>query len=63
AGNIVLGMIGLTIMKDIRIGGAYEYQLSSLSDHSNGSFEFVLNYSFKLGVEKLPQKYRSIRYL
>jgi hypothetical protein len=56
-------MVGLTIMEGLRVGGAYDFQTSSLSRYSSGSMEFLLNYSFKVHKEKIPQRYKSIRYL
>ena len=57
-------LIGFELMNGARIGVSYEYMTTDMQKHINvGGLEFVLNYCFKLGVEKMPQKYRSIRYL
>jgi type IX secretion system PorP/SprF family membrane protein len=63
AGSAVIGMIGLMILDGAKVGYAYDYQTSALSKYSNGSHEILVNYCFKLGVEKTPQRYKSIRYL
>ena len=59
----VVGMFGLTIYDDVRISFAYEAKTSALATYGGNTIELVLNYCFKMGVEKAPQKYRSIRYL
>jgi len=63
AGSAAVGMVGLTILDGVNIGLAYDYYTSALSKGSTGGVEVLLNYCFKLGVEKSPQRYRSIRYL
>jgi type IX secretion system PorP/SprF family membrane protein len=62
-GSAVVGMVGLSIMNGVRIGYSYDFDTSKLSTVSKGGHEILVGYDFKLGVEKLPQKYRSIRYL
>lgn len=61
--SAVIGMIGFMVFDGLKVGGAYEYNTSALSSYSNGGFEVLLNYCFKLGVEKSPKRYRSVRYL
>ncbi|QQS49791.1 MAG: PorP/SprF family type IX secretion system membrane protein [Bacteroidota bacterium] len=60
AGSAVAAMAGLMILDGLKVGLAYDYPTSALS---NGSFEVLLNYCFSVGGEKSPQRYRSIRYL
>ena len=61
--SAVVAMLGFVVLDGLQVGGAYEYNTSALSRYSNGGFEVMLNYCFKLGVEKSPKRYRSIRYL
>lgn len=63
AGSAIVGMAGLSILEGLKVGYAYDFQTSSLITESGGSHEFLLNYCFKLGVDKSPEKYKSIRYL
>jgi type IX secretion system PorP/SprF family membrane protein len=63
AGSAVVGMLGIMIMDGLKVGYAYDYSTSALSKHSSGGHEVLLNYCFKIGVEKSPQRYRSVRYL
>ena len=62
-GAAVVGMFGLTIYEDIRISFAYEAKTNAMATYGGNTIEMALNYCFKMGVEKSPQKYRSIRYL
>ncbi len=62
-GSAVVGMVGLNIFNGVRVGYAYDFATSALTNVSSGSHEFMIGYSFTVGVEKIPQKYKSIRYL
>lgn len=62
-GSAVIGMAGFQLMEGLKIGYAYDFQTSALTKHSSGTHEIMLSYCFKLGIEKAPQKYKSIRYL
>lgn len=62
-GSAVVGMAGISILDGLKIGYAYDLQTSALAKKSNGSHEILVNYCFKIGVEKPPQKYKSIRFL
>lgn len=62
-GEAIIGMVGIELFDGFKIGYSYDAQTSALINHNQGSHEFVLNYSFKIGVEKAPQKYKSIRFL
>jgi hypothetical protein len=62
-GSAVVGMIGMDIMNGVKVGYSYDFDTSALANFSKGSHEIMLGYSFTLGVEKTPQKYKSIRFL
>lgn len=62
-GSAVIGMIGLQLIEGLKVGYSYDFYTSALMNHNQGSHEILLNYCFKVGVEKAPQKYKSIRYL
>jgi type IX secretion system PorP/SprF family membrane protein len=64
-GEAVVGMAGLALTQlvpGLKVGFAYDFLTSSLNKKTE-SYEVLLNYSFKIGVEKTPQKYKSIRFL
>lgn len=62
-GSALVGMIGMDIMNGVKIGYSYDFDTSALSSFSKGSHEIMVGYSFTVGVEKTPQKYKSIRFL
>lgn len=62
-GSDIVGMVGLNILNGMKVGYAYDFQTSRLMKFSKGSHEIMVGYDFRIGVEKLPQKYKSIRYL
>lgn len=63
AGSAVSALFGLELMPGIKFGVSYDYDTSILHRASNGSFEVFVLYGFKLKKEKIPQKYKSLRYL
>lgn len=62
-GSAIVGMVGLEILNGVRIGYAYDFETTDLISNQKGSHEILVSYAFKVGVEKAPQKYKSIRFL
>jgi type IX secretion system PorP/SprF family membrane protein len=62
-GAAFVGMIGVEILNGVRVGYSYDFDTSALANYSKGSHEIMVGYNFTLGVEKTPQKYKSIRFL
>jgi type IX secretion system PorP/SprF family membrane protein len=62
-GAAVVGMIGMQILNGVKVGYSYDFDTSALSRFSNGSHEVFVGYNFTLGIDKIPQRYKSIRYL
>jgi type IX secretion system PorP/SprF family membrane protein len=63
AGAAVTALFGLELMSGIKFGVAYDYDTSDIGKVSNGSLEVAVIYGFKLKKEKIPQRYKSIRFL
>ena len=63
AGAAFSGLFGLELAEGIRFGVAYDFETTDIGKVSNGSLEVAVVYSFKLKKEKLPQRYKSIRFL
>jgi type IX secretion system PorP/SprF family membrane protein len=62
-GSALVGMVGMDIMNGVKVGYSYDFETSALSNFSKGSHEIMVGYSFKVGIDKIPQKYKSIRFL
>jgi len=62
-GGVLVGMIGLQLFEGFKVGYSYDFATTSLMKYQQGSHEVMLSYCFKVGVDKAPQKYKSIRYL
>jgi type IX secretion system PorP/SprF family membrane protein len=62
-GSAVIGMVGVSILNGVKIGYAYDFDTSKLMNVSKGSHEVMVGYDFRIGVDRIPQKYKSIRYL
>jgi type IX secretion system PorP/SprF family membrane protein len=62
-GSAIVGMIGINILNGVRVGYSYDFETSALSNFSKGSHEIMVGYSFTVGMDKIPQKYKSIRFL
>ena len=54
--DAIIGMTGINIGENMRIGYSYDYTISSLSSASNGSHEVVLNYRVNLIKPAKPGK-------
>ncbi len=63
AGDALIGLIGLELFNGIQLGYSYDFSTSDIGNYSDGSHEIYIGYCFSLSVEKIPQKYRSIRFL
>jgi len=62
-GDAITGMFGLELLPGVKFGFSYDYNTSYLHKAADGSIEVVVLYGFKLKKEKLPQRYKSIRFL
>jgi len=63
AGDAIVAIAGLELFNGIRIGYSYDFTITEMNTHSNGSHEFVVNYCFDLNLGKSPMRYKSIRFL
>jgi type IX secretion system PorP/SprF family membrane protein len=55
--------VGLELFNGIKIGYAYGLNFSRLIKTNGGSHEVMIGYCFNLEIGKVPQKYRSVRFL
>ncbi len=62
-GSAITGMVGVDILNGIKVGYSYDFDTSALSNFSKGSHELMIGYEFTIGIERIPQKYKSIRFL
>ena len=62
-GGALTALFGIELMNGLRIGYAYDFELSPLMGYNSGSHEVTVRYCFDLSVDKSPQKYKSIRFL
>ncbi len=62
-GAAVVGMLGFEILNGAKIGFAYDFSTTSITNYDKSSYEVLINYCFKIGVDRTPQKYKSIRFL
>jgi type IX secretion system PorP/SprF family membrane protein len=63
AGAAVTALFGLELSTGIKFGVAYDYETSDMGKISPSSLEVAVIYGFKLKKEKIPQRYKSIRFL
>jgi type IX secretion system PorP/SprF family membrane protein len=52
-----------TWAEPLKIGVAYDYNLSELSDYNDGSMEFMINYCYKIQQQIKLERYKSVRFL
>lgn len=63
AGSAFVGIFGIELMTGVRVYYSYDYETTDIGKFSRGSHEFSVLYCFKLKKEKIPQRYKSIRFL
>ena len=61
--DAIIGMLGIELSNGLKIGYAYDFTISNIQKSSSGTHEFMVGYCFSVKKEKVPQKYKSIRFL
>lgn len=56
-------LVGVNLFNGFRIGYSYDYPLTEIRHFTSGSHELFMSYTFSLIREKIPQQYKSIRFL
>jgi type IX secretion system PorP/SprF family membrane protein len=59
----IVGMLGVELANGLKLGYSYDFTTSDINKSSSGSHEFMVGYCFSVKKEKIPQKYKSIRFL
>ncbi len=54
---------GVRLFNGLRLGYSYDYPLTVLRHFTSGSHEVFVSYTFSLRREKVPEQYKSIRFL
>lgn len=62
-GDAVSFLAGVYATPQLKIGIAYDYNISELSDYNDGSLEFMINYCYPIIREPKIQRYKSVRFL
>ncbi len=60
--DAAVGIVGIEY-KGFRLGYAYDYTLSSIKKHSNGTHEIMLGYCYKFPVREYKQSHVNVRFL
>jgi type IX secretion system PorP/SprF family membrane protein len=63
AGDAISGFAGTELYNGLKIGYGYDFPLSEIRNGTSGSHEFIVSYSFDIGLGKSTTKYKSIRFL
>ncbi|MCB0802656.1 MAG: type IX secretion system membrane protein PorP/SprF [Flavobacteriales bacterium] len=58
-----LAGVNVPRFEGLRVGMAYDYNISALSDYNDGSLEFMINYCYKIVRKEKIQRYKSVRFL
>ena len=56
-------LAGMSLPSGLEVAVSYDLTTSSIINYSNGSFEFMVGYSFSLDRNKDNRKYKSVRFL
>lgn len=60
--DAIVGMLGLTLIENLRLGYSYDFTTSKLKDYSDGTHEIMLGYCFNV-KKKVPVSTRNVRFL
>lgn len=61
--DAITGFAGIELYNGLKVGYGYDFPVSEIRKGTSGSHEFVVSYSFDLGLGKSTSRYRSIRFL
>ena len=61
--DAITGFAGVELYNGLKIGYGYDFPISEIRKGTSGSHEFVVSYSFDLGLGKSVTRYKSIRFL
>jgi type IX secretion system PorP/SprF family membrane protein len=60
--DAIVGMLGLTLLENLRLGYSYDFTTSELKDYSDGTHEIMLGYCFNV-KKRVPVSIRNVRFL
>lgn len=60
--DAVVGIVGLEY-KSFRVGYAYDYTLSAVKKHNDGTHEIMLGYCYKFPIREFKQSHVNVRFL
>ncbi len=61
--DAITGFAGIELYNGLRIGYGYDFPVSEIRKGTSGSHEFIVSYSFDVGLGKSVTRYKSIRFL
>ncbi len=61
--DAITGFAGIELYNGLKVGYGYDFPVSEIRKGTSGSHEFMVSYSFDLGLGKSTSRYRSIRFL
>jgi type IX secretion system PorP/SprF family membrane protein len=61
--DAITGFAGIELYNGLKIGYGYDFPVSEIRKGTSGSHEFVVSYSFDVGLGKSVTRYKSIRFL
>ncbi len=61
--DAITGFAGIELNNGLKVGYGYDFPVSEIRKGTSGSHEFIVSYSFDIGLGKSTTKYKSIRFL
>ena len=61
--DAITGFAGVELYNGIKIGYGYDFPVSEIRKGTSGSHEFMVSYSFDVGLGKSVTKHKSVRFL
>jgi type IX secretion system PorP/SprF family membrane protein len=61
--SAIVGMVGIELKNGLRVCYSYDFSTNALHTASSGTHELSLGYNFSIIKEKIPRKFKSVRFL
>ncbi len=61
--NAISGILGAELFKWVKVSYSYDFVVSDMMGHNNGTHEIMMGFCLDVKKDKTPEKYKSIRFL
>lgn len=63
AGDAFIGIIGMELFNEVKVGYSYDFVTSDLRRNTGGTHELMIKYCFNMSLQHVAKRYKSVRFL